>query len=251
MKYASLIAVAIVATALASGIAVWSLSSNSSSPQTISSLTANSNSTQTSSRVYTNGNSTQSATSNLIPWQPPPTPPIVLVLHTPQYVEHTLNRTLVLPEPTLLGPSFRIIGVRIDGTPNIGASNRSQVAVTVYVWNGVFVNGSTTAEDVLNGKGVAIVESIIAPGGPDSAATAQSMIAPQQSCVVRNGVTSCTTDSTTNSDYIVTQNGMSIVVNPSGSQLTWIDPNRLVYVNIVGGSNSIQNVLILASSMTG
>lgn len=99
------------------------------------------------------------------------------------------------------------------------------MAATIYVWNGTFVNGSTTAQDVLNGKGIAIVESPVAAGGPDSAAAAQTMIAPPESCVEQAGVSSCTTDSTTTSDYIVTQNGLSIVVNPSGNQLTWVDTN--------------------------
>ena len=185
------------------------------------------------------------------PWQPPPTPPLILVLHTPEYVDHALNRTLVLPNATILGPSFRIIGVRIDGGPNFVANHTNEVAATIYVWNGTFTNGSTTVQGVLNGKGIAIVESPIAPGGPDSAAAAQAMIAPQESCVSKDGVASCTTDSTTNSDYIVTQNGLSIVVNPSGSQLTWVDDKRLVYVNIVGGLRTIQDVLLVAGSMTG
>jgi hypothetical protein len=185
-----------------------------------------------------------------IPWQPP-TPPLILVLHAPEYVDRALNRTLVLPNATILGPSFRIIGVRIDGGPNFVANHTSEVAATIYVWNGTFTNGSTTVQGVLNGKGIAIVESPIAPGGPDSAAAAQAMIALQESCVSKDGVASCTTDSTTNSDYIVTQNGLSIVVNPSGSQLTWVDDKRLVYVNIVGALRTIQDVLLVAGSMTG
>jgi hypothetical protein len=86
-----------------------------------------------------------------IPWQPP-TPPLILVLHTPEYVDHALNRTIVLPNATILGPSFRIIGVRIDGDPNFVASHLSEVAVTIYVWNGTFTNGSTTVQDELNGR---------------------------------------------------------------------------------------------------
>jgi hypothetical protein len=201
-------------------------------------------------------NNTQVSTSSTvsegpIPWQQPPMSPLILVLHTPEYVEHALNRTIVLPNATILGPSYRIIGVRIDGDPNFVANHTSEVAATIYVWNGTFTNGSTTVQDVLDGKGIAIVESPIAPGGPDSAAAAQAMIAPQETCVVKDGVSSCTTDSTTTSDSIVTQNGLSIVVNPSGSQLTWVDDKRLVIVNIVGGSRTIQDVLLVAGSMTG
>jgi hypothetical protein len=180
----------------------------------------------------------------------PVSAPLVLVLHAPQYVEHAINHSLILPDYSLLGSSYRILGVRIDGVPNLnGTPGQVPWAVTLYLWNGTFVNGTTTSDEVLHAKGIMVLETGL-PGPANSTAFAQAALAQQPVCVTKAGNTTCQTESNTGSSYVLNQNGLSIVVNPHGSQLTWVDDRRDIGVAIIGGSHSVQEVLNMANTLT-
>jgi hypothetical protein len=111
------------------------------------------------------------------------------------------------------------------------------------------VNGTTTNIEILNSGGVAVVETE-APGETNSSAAAQGWLAPPQSCITHDGNTTCQTESSSGSDYVVIQNGLSIVVNPNGNELTWLDGRNQMWVDVVGGTQSIPEILALANTLT-
>jgi len=186
--------------------------------------------------------------------------PVELVLHTPQYVEGIIHQSLILPNATVLGPSYRILGAMVRGPVNLTATNESPWEVLVYLSNqsaSSFVNGTTTNLDVLKDGGVEIVEDGAPLGMPlNSTAAAQAGLAPPVICVGKGmnptpADSSCTTQSHTGGNYIVTQNGLSLVVNPEWPALTWTDDRNRMGVSIVGGTQSVQQLLDLANTMTG
>jgi hypothetical protein len=61
---------------------------------------------------------------------------------------------------------------------------------------------------------------------------------------------SCTTQSYTGNGYIVTQNGLAIVVNPGGPGLVWVDNRNRMGVSIDGDTQTVQQLLDLASTLT-
>src|SRR5208283_50463 len=79
---------------------------------------------------------------------------IPLTLHSVQYAENVVGARLVLPDPTLVGSSFNIVGVRINDLPssvNSTASNGFSVewiqwSITVFVWDKTFTNGTSNID---------------------------------------------------------------------------------------------------------
>jgi hypothetical protein len=219
-----------------------------------------STSTSTSQGAST---STNMATSSAITIQPPAPAggamAMKLVLHTPQYVEGIIHQSLILPNATALGPSYGILGVMVEGPVNLTATNESPWNVLIYLSNqsaSSFVNGTTTDLDVLKNGGVVVGEDGVPPGMPlNSTAAAEADLAPQVICVGKGmnptpADSSCTTQSYTGQSYIVTQNGLSIVVNPEGPALTWVDDRNRMGMSIDGETQSIQQLLDLANTMT-
>jgi hypothetical protein len=181
-----------------------------------------------------------------------------LVLHSPQYLERIVHRSLALPNTATLGPSYRVLGGYVYGAVDLTATNSNQWEVLYYISNATsawFVNGTTTNEDVLKSGGIEIMETGIPPAMPlNSSASAQSMLGPAISCVTQNSAagqsSTCTTLSYTGRSYIVTQNGLSIVVNPQAPALTWIDERNHVGIVISGQTQSVQQLLAFADSLT-
>lgn len=218
------IAVVIVALALVSSLVTWTLVANTNS--------GNSNAATTAASVVPVGGPQ----------------PKVLVLHMPQYVESLVNESLILPNATILGPSYRIVGVSLD-LLNLTATNGYRWGVAIYVWNGTFVNCTTTDADIQQGKGV-----IIAEGGFPSTKqlTQETLPEPPVSCVsfVKNRSSTCSTQTNTGGDYLVTQNGETILVNPQVHVLFLTYPAKHTVVTIFGGSHSVTESLHLSNSMT-
>ncbi len=174
--------------------------------------------------------------------------PTVLVLHSPAAVESATNRPLILPNVTSLGPSYKIVGASV-GLVDPTANDSSQSVASIYIWNGTFVNGTTTDSDILQAGGVMIVEGFL----PSSFQMAQEVLpAPSTACVssVKDGSSSCTTITNTLGEYLVGQGGETILVNPDYHVLFLVYPNEHMAVTIYAGSRSVGDGLELASSLT-
>lgn len=181
---------------------------------------------------------------------------VALTLHSVQYAESLVEGNLVIPNSTLIGASFNVAGARINGLPsnmNTTDPNGSTVqwiqwSVTLFVWNQAFTNGTTNV-DIFGSGGLAIVETSAPPGG-NSLTSAQELLTPNSICQTSSTTTHCQTESQVDSAYIVTINGLSIVVSPLSNQLTWLDSNRNIWINIVGGNVPMDQLLSLADNMT-
>jgi hypothetical protein len=186
-----------------------------------------------------------------------------LALHSVASVEKELNITLVLPSSAAVSsidPSLKLLGVAFDGSQ----SPQQWEVTIVYSGNQTFVNGTSTIED-LGANGIAINE-VPMPLGVNSSQVVQDILSPGVSkvCTISksspNSTVQCQTSTATKNgyadDYIVTQNGLSILVNPGGN-IQWADGRRGVGVGIEGpgfvtGSAglSASQLLSLASTMT-
>ncbi len=237
LKSRIVIALIITALALGSGVLVSTFSVDSAISQ----------------------NGIPSATSNVNPTPSSGAMPMKLVLHTPQYVEGIIHQSLILPDVTVLGPSYRILGAMVEGPVNLTATNQSPWEVLIYLSNqptSSFVNGTTTDLDVLKSGGVVIAEDGVPTGmALNSTAAAQADLAPQVLCTGKGmnptpADSSCTTQSYTGNGYIVTQNGLAIVVNPGGPGLVWVDNRNRMGVSIDGDTQTVQQLLDLASTLT-
>lgn len=191
-----------------------------------------------------------------------PNPPITL--HSVASVEKELNITLVLPSSAAvssISPSLKLLGVAFYGSPS---QQQWQVGI-FYSGNQSFVNGTSTIAD-LGSNGIAIDE-VPAPLGVNSSEVAHDILTPGISTVCTtskagsnsSSTVQCQTSTDQNNypnDYIVTQNGLSILVNPGGG-IQWADGRRGVGVGIesagfvTGGAGlSVSQLLSLASTMT-
>jgi hypothetical protein len=160
----------------------------------------------------------------------------------------------------MLGPSYRILGAFVYGPVNLASTNNNQWIVLIYLANqslsASFINGTTTSADVVNGGGVQITEAGPPSGVPlNSTAYAQANLAPTVLCA-GNGVhptpadSSCTTYSYTGQGYIVTQNGLSVFANPEPPRLSWMDDRNRIAVNLTGETQTAQQLLDLANTIT-
>jgi hypothetical protein len=215
------------------------------------------------------GNSTGSANSASSQWVIcqgcgiAPNPPITL--HSVASVEKELNITLVLPSSAAvssISPSLKLLGVAFYGSQS---QEQWQVGI-FYSGNQSFVNGTSTIAD-LGSNGIAIDEVPAPLGVNESSAFAHDILTPGISkvCTIpkpgsnSSSTVQCQTSTDQSNypnDYIVTQDGLSIVVNPGGS-IQWADGRRGVGVGIesagfvTGDAGlSVSQLLSLASTMT-
>lgn len=196
----------------------------------------------------------RSPTSSALLANLPPGQSQELTLHSLAFAQSQVNNHLLVPDPGVLGPSFHILGVRINDLPNnvtsqgAGGATASMIewSVTIFMWNGPFINGSTTNTQILNSGGVAIVESP-APPNAKSLDSAQALLSGGVLCRNSTSTESCTT--VPNDGYLVHQGGFAIIVDPIGHQLTWLDDVNHVWVNVVGGVNSVSLLLALAQTI--
>ena len=187
-----------------------------------------------------------------------------VAFHSVASVEKTLNITLVLPSSaavSAISPSLKLLGVAYNGK-----QSPQQWSVTIlYSDNQTFVNGTSTIAD-LGSNGISLAEAS-EPLGVNSSEFAHDVLSPGISTVCttsKAGPNSASTvqcqtstdQSNYPNDYIVTQNGLSILVNPAGG-IQWADGGRGVWVGIessgfVTGSAAVPvpQLLSLASTMT-
>lgn len=160
-----------------------------------------------------------------------------------------------------ISPSLKLLGVVVyDST----SPQQWQVGI-FYSGNQSFVNGTSTIAD-LGSNGIAMDE-VPAPLGVNSSQVARDILTPGISTVCttwRAGPNSssavqCSTSTAQSghpNDYIVTQNGLSILVNPGGN-IQWSDGRRGLGVGIespgfeTGSAGlSVSQLLSLAFTMT-
>jgi len=253
--------VAVIAFALVAGLAASNYNSGvqDNRVQSLSSsATSATNNSILSSDTYPNNQICQGC--------PPPHDYPPLTVHSVASVEKALNITLVLPSSAAvssISPSLKLLGVVFYGSHS---PQQWQVGI-LYSGNQSFVNGTSTLED-LGTNGISISE-VPMPLGVNSSEVVHDMLTPGVSKVCTtisksspnsSSTVQCQTSTDTENgyagDYIVTQNGLSILVNPSGN-IQWADGRRGVGVGIEGpgfvtGSAglSVSQLLSLASTMT-
>jgi hypothetical protein len=186
-----------------------------------------------------------------------------LTLHSVAGVEKALNMTLILPSSATvssISPSLKLLGVVFDGSQ----SPRQWEVTILYSGNQTFVNGTSTIKD-LGANGISINE-VPMPLGVNSSQVVHDMLTPGviKVCTTiskssSNSTVQCQTSTGASGfagDYVVTQNGLSILVNPTGN-IQWADGGRGVGVGMesagfVTGSAglSVSQLLSLASTMT-
>ena len=174
--------------------------------------------------------------SGIVQGPPPDYQP--LTVHSVVSVEKTLNITLILPSSAAvssISPSLKLLGVVFDGS-----QSPQQWQVTIfYLGNQTFVNGTSTIED-LGANGISINE-VPMPLGVNSSQVVHDMLTPGVIKVCTtisksspNSTVQCQTSTGASGfagDYVVTQNGLSILVNPTGN-IQWADGRRGVGVGI-------------------
>jgi hypothetical protein len=189
-----------------------------------------------------------------------------LTVHSVASVEKALNTTLVFPSPAAvssISPSLKLLGVVFYGSQS---PQQWQIGI-LYSGNQSFVNGTSTLED-LGTNGISInevpvplgvnssevVHDILTPG-VSKVCTTISKSSPNSSSTVQCQI-STDTENGYAGDYIVIQNGLSILVNPSGA-IQWADGRHGIGVGIegpgfvTGGATlSVSQLLSLASTMT-
>lgn len=175
-------------------------------------------------------------------------PPAHVVLHSLASAERAVNKTLIVPSAVAMAAnvaSLMIIGVQVE-------SSSPTWQVDIFLWNQPFINGSTTVQDILSSGGVVMVESPTPPG-VNSAAMAQKAVTPPTVCRTTSGSSQpqdCQT-MTGSGSYVVTENGLSVVVNKFGNEVSWTDDRQLMFVDMEGGAGiSMSQLLALSESMT-
>jgi len=156
--------------------------------------------------------------------------PVYEVLHSVQFAESAVNAKLILPDSTILGPSFTISGVRINQLPyvaNYTGTNGTALSyidwsVTLFVWDHTFTNGTTNL-DIFGSCGIAIIETPAPPWANSSGYAQEGIAQTIPSCEVHNSTvpptTQCTTISISTSAYIINENGLSVLVSPADLRL--------------------------------
>ncbi len=180
-----------------------------------------------------------------------------ITVHSVASVQKTINRTLLLPSAasiSAINSSMKLVGVKYDGPPS-----SVHWMVSIIYSSQPFHNGTTTLGDLLAGGAVYVTESA-APLGVNSSEVAHEQMAQP------GAVTICQTTSGANSsstvlshtasatggpagDYIVMQDGLSILVNPTGTVL-WSDGRNGVAVMIGGDNLSSSQLLSISATMT-
>jgi len=189
-----------------------------------------------------------------------------MTLNSIAYAERAVQANLTLPNATILGPGFKIIGVQIQERPtNDTLSNGVTYkywSVNLYISSKAFVNGSTLNTDVIP-NAVLVTETPAAPG-TNSYDTAQSFLQPGQACVVSNYNTTAAsstcsdmegpsrqsvqigdtylvvTPSVPNAYFMINQSGPVVAIYPAAPAVTSGETSSVV---------SYQQVLALAGSM--
>jgi hypothetical protein len=127
----------------------------------------------------------------------PPSPSVPLMLNTIAYAEQIVNSTISVPNVSVLGSGFRVIGVQIQQRPTTTTQSNGPSyinwSVVLYITNQTFVNGSTPSTDAIS-SGIFVVETPQVPG-TNSYDTAEADIQPGQACVVANYNTSSASSS--------------------------------------------------------
>ena len=183
---------------------------------------------------------------------PIPSPP--LTVHSVASVEKTLNRTLILPSSAAVSsidPSLKLLGVAFDDN-----TSPQQWMVSIIYSDHTFVNGTSTTDDL--GANAIYISEVPVPLGVNSSQVAHEVLAPPINSVcttIKAPATSTVQCSTstgaagTTGDYIVTLDGLSILVNPTGN-VSWADGRRGIGVVMESAGLSITQLLNLASTMT-
>jgi len=133
-------------------------------------------------------------------------------------------------------------------------------SATIYLWNGVFVNGTTTYQQIMNANGVAIYESTVdtAPGA-NATLAAENLVNQNHFQTITQTITgsdgkttaiqSTITRDTNQWAYVESINGTPVVVNPTDHSLTWLDTIRHAWITISGPSVPIANLISFAPSL--
>jgi hypothetical protein len=125
----------------------------------------------------------------------------------------------------------------------------------IFIWNGRFLNGTTTAEQMLQTGGV-IVRETPSPPGVNSTKSALEILAPTTVCgtrIVSGGTTqtTCQTISQSGGAYITKMGGLAVVVSPQSDAVTWLDDKNLRWYEITSGTVEINQLLSLAETLIG
>lgn len=189
-----------------------------------------------------------------------------LTLHAVSSVEKMIGHPLVVPSgTTTLGLGMRVVGAYSPGPPtrvvyDNGGQSFMASSATIYIWNGVFVNGTTTYQQIMNSNGVAIYESTVdtAPGA-NATLAAENLVNQNHFQTITQTITgsdgkttaiqTTITRDTNQWAYVESINGTPVVVNPIDHSLTWLDTIRDVWITISGPSVPIANLISFAPSL--
>jgi hypothetical protein len=146
--------------------------------------------------------------------QPPPQATYPVTLNTAAYVDHVVGQDLLLPNASVLGSGFKVVGVQIikppsndtvpSGVPVADQITYQAWGVEIYISDAAFVNGSTTSSE-LDSQSVIVLEGSV-PSTANSYTTAEDLIAPSPLCVER---VSSTISSGTNTNVTLTSTSSS------------------------------------------
>lgn len=200
--------------------------------------------------------SQSSATDGLAGHFPGPNGP--WTVNTIAYVEHAVQANLVLPNASVLGPGFRIVGARVATYPTnqndtITGTTFKYWTVAIYITSQPFVNG-TTAYDAFFSGTIIVTEAAAAPGG-NSYTVAEGQLQPQQAC---EGSNPNGTSAVTTSCSVIVGPSMQIVqvgttylaVTPSDPMAFFLIAPDGPVVTIDGTSlMTFQQMMTLASDM--
>jgi len=194
------------------------------------------------------------------------TPPTPLTLNTIAYADSVIHSSLIVPQySAYLGDSYTIIGVLLGRGPN-GTTQTVQVTgdngivytyqrwqAEIFVWNGQFLNGTTTAGQVLASGGV-IVRETPSPPGVNSTKSALEILAPNTVCATRTmsggtTQTTCQTFSQTGGAYVKKIGGLAVVVSPQSNTVAWLDDKNLRWYEITSDTVGINQLLGLAEAL--
>jgi len=173
-----------------------------------------------------------------------------------------IKSSLAIPRYSAsLGASYNIIGVLIDTRPHteqITGYNGTTYyytkwATELIIWNGKFVNGTTTNQQVLNNGGVTIMESS-APPGVNSTRSALSLLAPSVVCTTHTAPggateTTCQTLNQSNGAYIKKIRGLAVIVSPQSGAVTWLNDKNLRWYQVTSETVGIDRLLAIADTL--
>ncbi len=172
-----------------------------------------------------------------------------LILNTVDYALRAVNGTVLIPNASLVGPGFKIIGVQLFkpqlATTSAGVTWRNW-GINFIISDRPFVNGTSKRTD-FNGHWIVVMESVY-PGILNSHDHALSYMAPQQLChSYNNGTRTCT--DLPNSKQLTQIRNTWVVVDPNipSADFTIDNLNRGFYIS---GDMNYQQVLAVAGSVT-